>query len=165
MRPLVLLLWLSAAPALADSIAFGAASRCDREQGVFELVGRVEANGVVSFATRAPEDLTALEIGTRSLTCQLPHGKVQAVVRVYGGSSGECQGAGLAIVDRLSVGNRKLPIAAPLSFNWSCPGQTMTVRFSVRARTADVVVERCTASDWTWEAGYAPIACERVALR
>lgn len=68
---------LSAGSALADAIQFGVASRCNQEHAVFEIVGMVEANGVIAFATSAPEDFTPLAVGPRALSCKLPGGTLK----------------------------------------------------------------------------------------
>lgn len=144
--------------ARSDSIYFGVASACTAE--AFTLVGLVEANGVVSYAGTAVDALKPLAIGEHQLSCNIKGTALVAELRVFGGESGRCMGAGYVDIPRFEVG--ALPVDAKKrseAFNWSCPDKPMLVRLRVHADEQGLVVERCMSAEWSWEAGYAPLKC------
>lgn len=165
-RTLAIILCLSPAVTLADSIAFGVAQRCDPSQSGFELIGLVEANGEIQFASDDSEGLVRLSEGEAPLSCRVGGAAVTARVRVFAADNGTCMGAGYVDVTQFKVGARELRIEGPgLPFNWSCPGRPMTVRLSARVTGRTTVVEHCLAEYWTWERGYGPIRCSELRLR
>ena len=150
----------TATPAWADSINFGIASRCDTNKSLFELIGVVEANGKVTYATPSPKGLNRLSLVTRTLSCKINGKQVHASIRVFGGTSGHCMGGGYVDITNLQIGKQKISVPEPgEAFNWSCVNQPMLVRLSIHANASGGTIERCTTADWTWEDGYFPIQC------
>jgi hypothetical protein len=74
--------------------------------------------------------------------------------------NGHCLGAGYVEITAFRVGAHSVPIDFPAqSFNFKCLDGPMLVRYSVKRSGSQVVVERCSTDDWTWEGGYSTLAC------
>ncbi|HSC88359.1 MAG TPA: hypothetical protein VLC09_13850, partial [Polyangiaceae bacterium] len=157
---------LHAPVARADSIEFGAAYRC--EANVFEIAGVVEQNDQVTVITRRQGHASRLPHGDHALRCNVGGRRVTATVKVHPASNGECMGAGYVALSRFDVGRRKdvFPDVSLQPFNWPCMGRAPVVtRLAVKQVGSEVVLERCTASDWTWEKGYEDMVCESEAIK
>lgn len=150
----------------ADSIEFGAAYRCETNE--FEIAGVVETSDQVTVITRRQGHASRLPYGDHALRCNVGGRRVTATVKVYPASNGECMGAGHVALSRFEVGGRKEVFldVSPQPFNWPCMGRAPVVtRLAARQVGAEVVLERCTASDWTWEKGYVDMVCESEAIK
>ena len=156
----------------ADSIQFGAATRCDPKEKTFELAAVVEFNDQATVVTSKLSGIRQLRYGKHQLRCNLgaTH-RVQADVEVLPGSNGMCMGAGYVALKSFSVGGRNLFEASPHTpFNFRClyePEMLVSVLARERSDVGLGVVEvrRCTAKDWTWEAGYVDVRCTEEWLR
>lgn len=155
--------------ARADVIEFGAAYRCDKAVAEFELAGLVEHNGEVTVATARPGRANRLRHGTHTLRCKVGGVDVIATVHIHPATNGECMGAGYVALSRLQVGkwSKAFPGGAGEPFNWSCPssGMPMLTRLAVKRVASEILLERCTASDWTWDTGYTDVVCETRTLK
>jgi hypothetical protein len=74
-------------------------------------------------------------------------------------------GAGYVDITEMQIGKSSLPMPAPgKPFNWLCR-EPMLVRVAIHASKSGTTIEYCTAADWTWEDGYAPITCTKENVR
>lgn len=141
----------------ADAIYFGVASGCTPQ--AFELVGFAEANGVVGFAGAA-NGVKPLATGEHRLTCTVNGAALVVDLRVFGGDSGYCMGAGYVDITQIRVNKAPLDITKSREpFNWSCPKNPMLVRVRIEAKDQGLIAERCSSAQWSWEVGYAPQTC------
>lgn len=157
---------------LADSVLFGAATRCDTKQKTFELAAVVEFNEQTTVVASSLHGVRQLRRGKHDVSCNIGAHRVTAHVASLPASQGQCMGSGYVALKSLSVGARKLydgPADTP--FNFSCPSNSDEMLISIRIRPVsdvsppDIEVHRCTAKDWTWDAGYVDVRCTLEVLR
>jgi hypothetical protein len=170
---LVSVLMLPFAPGLAraDGIAFGAATRCEQHQGIFELAGVVQFNEQTTVVSSEMSRVRQLSYGPHHLKCRLGRHLIVAEVNVNAPSNGECMGAGHVRLLHFSIAGKSYPwsnervLSDGTSFNFKCTEGEMVISIVARARASGLLgITLCTAKDWLWQSGYVGVTCSTETL-
>lgn len=156
---------------MADEVEFGIALRCDAAGRAFELSGIVNANenltATLSSASKSLKGYRKVRAGEHQVKCRVGDKVIQAKIRVFPPSEmGHCMGAGYVDISGFTVGTRQIyPKNTSNAFNWSCPGNVMLIKLSIRRTSTGTVIEKCTAADWDWDSGYVDVSCSKEHVR
>ena len=150
-------------PALADSIGYGAVTRCDPKAGIFELGALVQFNEQITIVASKLAGTRQLPYGENKLNCKIGRKSIEATVNVWKASNGRCMGGGFAELSRVSIaGVRSEHLWNKAFFNFQCDDERSLVSLAVRHRTDfgadELLVTRCEAT-WKWATGFGEMNC------
>lgn len=150
------------APAYADWARVGAAVRCDKGEGVFELRSTLDSTGP---EVPAPKSFTPLPVGSQQVhTCKLGGLSVKLTISVFAPDVGMDEGAGSVVIDSLSVAG--VAVVSPgRSFNWPFGEDDVLTRIRiVGGGKSERHAQMCTSTGFEWEDPYANEICEKRAF-
>lgn len=159
------------APAQADNILFSAASRCDRDAGIFEVGSVVRFNEQITLVVAGLASARQLPAGDHRLACTLGRHRIAATVKVREPSNGECMGAGHASIGRVSIDGKPDLLAweeKPFNVRGCDNGKSLVslaIRRYVYGGEENLSITRCEAQDWNWERGFIGLTCTTEHLR
>jgi hypothetical protein len=145
--------------AWADWAQVGAAVRCDRASGAFEVLPVIETSSPDPGAVPVPPGFRRLHRGGNKVSCVLGSHTVRASIDDSPASGGQCMGAGYVDIRSLTVDGRSEALLEPnTAFNHDCL-QGVLVKVAVRQTRGGLVLETCTAAGWDWGAGFSQVTC------
>ena len=149
--PMALFFMSLSQPTLADWVGLGVAARCDIKRGIFSLVPVVETSSE-EYNVPVPTGYVAFEEKeNQNLTCKLDGLPINLVISVWGSSAtGMGQGAGVVIIESLSVGDQKV-LPYRTNFLWQVADERVLTRIHVRRAKAGYQVQYCYSKGFAWD--------------
>jgi hypothetical protein len=138
-------------PTLADWVGFGAAAICDVKRGIFSLVPVVETSSE-EYNVPAPLGYVAFkEKANQNVRCKLDKLPINLVISVWGPSStGMGQGAGVIIIESLSIGNQKV-LPYRTNFLWQVANERVITQIEVRRIKKGYEIQYCYSDGFAWD--------------